>query len=61
MVEIHYGSDMGMDVKMFYENEKRFSLKIRGIQLFDKLSQFFNKHKWFKGNHYTSELNKDTK
>jgi hypothetical protein len=34
-VEIHSGSDMGMDAAMYYESEKRFSLKIRGMQLFD--------------------------
>jgi len=60
-VEIHSGTDMGMDVTMFYEHEKRFSFKIRGMQLFEQLSSFFKNHKWFKGNHYTEEFDIKTK
>ena len=52
---------MDMDVAMYFEHEKRFSLKIRGMQLFAQLAEFFKNHKWFKGNHYIPEFNKDTR
>lgn len=61
IVEVHSGTDMGMDVKMYYEHERRFSFKIRGMQIFQQLFQFFQAHKWFKGNNYETEFDLATK
>jgi hypothetical protein len=61
LVEIHSGTDMGMDVKMYYEHERRFSLKIRGMQIFEQMYKFIQMHKWFEGNNYTTEFDLNTK
>ncbi len=60
-VEIHSGTDLKMDAHLYYEHARRFSMKIRGMQLFDQLGDFCLSHKWFLGNRYRVILDKDTK
>lgn len=52
---------MGMDVSLYYEHARKFSQKIRGMQLFDQLGEFCLSHKWFKGNRYSVEVDKESK
>ena len=54
-MEIHAGTDLGLDVHLYYEHARRFSMKIRGMQLFDQLGEFCASHKWFSGNQYEVE------
>jgi len=51
---------MGEDVALFYECEGRFSLKLRGGQLFSYLYKFLIKHRWFKTNEYSIEENRNS-
>lgn len=51
---------MGEDVTLFYEDEGKFSKKLRGGQLFSYLYKFFIKHRWFKQNDYQIEENNNT-
>ena len=53
IVELHSGSDMHANVRLYFEHEMKFSQKIRGMQLFSHLYKFFFKHRWLKGNKYT--------
>jgi len=46
---------MGKNAALYYEHEMKFSLKLRGMQLFSHLSKFFLKHRWLKGNKYLVE------
>lgn len=52
---------MAMDIQLFYEHARRFSFKIRGMQLFDQLGEFCMTHKWFRGNRYLVELDPESK
>ena len=52
---------MDQTVAMYYEHEKRFSLKIRGMQLFTMIHKFCKDHQWFKGNHYECDFDKQSK
>ena len=45
---------------LFYECEGKFSLKLRGGQLFSYLYKFFLKHRWFKTNEYSVQENKNS-
>jgi hypothetical protein len=61
IVEIHSGTDMGMSVHLFYEHARRFSLKMRGMQLFEQLREHCSGMKWFATNQYFIELDTESK
>lgn len=47
-VEIHGGGDLGDDVQIFFEYEKRLSLKYRGMKFITNIYKVFMKNIWLK-------------
>ena len=58
-VEIHCGGDLGDDVQIFFEYEKRISLKYRGIKFMANLYKVLVKNIWLKKWYHIVE-DKDT-
>ena len=54
-IEIHCGGDLGDDVQIFCEYEKRISLKYRGIKLMNNIFKALLKNIWMKKNYAISE------
>lgn len=53
-VEIHCGGDLGDNVEIYYQHEKRLTLKFCGEKFVDNLLKILLKNRWLKNNGYTS-------
>ena len=51
-VEIHCGGDLGENVEIYYQHEKRITLKHSGINFFNNLFKILLKNRWLKNNGY---------
>ncbi len=51
-VEIHCGGDLGDNVEIYYQHEKRLTLKFCGINFFNNLFKILLKNRWLKNNGY---------
>ena len=45
---MHCGGDLGDDVEIYFEYEKKISLKYRGIRFMKDLYKILDKKRWFK-------------
>lgn len=52
-VEMHCGGDLGEDIEIFFEHEKKLSLKYRGVRFMKNLIKLLNKNRWLRSNFFS--------
>lgn len=52
-VELHCGGDLGEDVEIYFEHEKKLSLKYRGQKFMINLIKVLNKNRWLRSNFFS--------
>ena len=58
-VELHCGGDLGDDIEIYFEYEKKISLKYRGIRFMKQLFKTLIKKRWFKNCGYAVTENSE--
>ena len=58
-LEVHCGGDLCEDIKIYYEHEMKFSLKLRGKRFMTEFLEILNKNRWLASNDYTVHDEKD--
>jgi len=59
MVEMHCGGDLGEDIEIYFEHEKKLSLKYRGVKFMKNLIKLLNKNRWLRSNFFSVEEDKE--
>lgn len=52
-VELHCGGDLGEDIEIYFEHEKKLSLKYRGMKFMTNMIKVLNKNRWLRSNFFS--------
>lgn len=58
-VELHCGGDLGENIEIYFEHEKKLSLKYRGQNFMTHLVKKLNKNRWLRSNFFSIEEDRE--
>lgn len=58
-MELHCGGDLGENIEIYFEHEKKLSLKYRGQNFMTHLVKKLNKNRWLRSNFFSIEEDRE--